>query len=555
MSRAAAQPNVLNDPLVGRRLGRYDVLHRVAGGGMGSVYIGRARALAGFERLVAIKVLHPHLAHEEEFISMFLDEARLAARIRHANVVPTVDVCQTTEAYFLVMEYIEGDHLAGILRESIKQHDPLKPSIVARILLDAIAGLAAAHELTDRQGHALNLVHRDVSPQNILVGSDGIARLTDFGVVKAETRLSSTREGQFKGKLAYMAPEQASHGEVEQRSDVFAMGVVLWEALTGRRLFSGGTNAEVLQLVLHAEIPVVSSIRADLAPYDAVLSKALSRPIEQRYQSAHELHEALEGAAIAAGGVASGRELAEVVRRLAADKLATEAVAIQTAVSRASSVPPAKHLAATRILTKPPDQDGNQTVVETRRTLEGASNPPGALSQPNTLSDASQPNMLSQPRGHLSSPGVPVGSAPGMPIDLSQGAAQPQKPRTAMFAIGAVLILVVGLAVGLFASRYGQGETSATPETAVVTPQPTPQPDPEPTIAQQPTPPAVPTAVEPPPTPIEVATPQEGTTSTGTPADPVRVRDEASTARENRRRITKRGSGGDDVLTNPYRTP
>ena len=222
---APALPIHLRTSLAGRRLGRYEVLARLASGGMAGVYVARALGVAGFERLFAVKVLHPHLAHEQEFITMFLDEARLAARIRHPNVVPTIDISDTQDAgYYLVMEYIEGDHLGALLQQAYKLGTRLPPPIALRVIVDALEGLAAAHELTDESGRRINLVHRDVSPHNVMVGTDGIARITDFGVAKAEVRLSTTREGQFKGKLAYMAPEHASTGEADQRSDLFSAG-------------------------------------------------------------------------------------------------------------------------------------------------------------------------------------------------------------------------------------------------------------------------------------------------------------------------------------------
>ncbi|RLB54415.1 MAG: serine/threonine protein kinase [Deltaproteobacteria bacterium] len=322
------------DWLVGQRIDRYHILQRLASGGMGAVYVARATAKGGFERLVAIKVLHPHLADEEEFISMLLDEARLAARIRHPNVVATLDVSDWEDLHYLVMDYVEGDHLAALLTRAFKTKTrlPLRPAL--RIIYEAIAGLTAAHELTDGSGNALNLVHRDVSPQNILVGVDGISRLTDFGVAKAEYRLSSTRQGTFKGKLAYTAPETASQAHAEQRSDLFAMGIVLWEVLTTHRLFKAETNVATLKKLLDEPIPPPSSISADLAPFDAVLKKALARPLDERFQSGAEMMEALEEAATATVGMGTNREVAALVREVAATKLAKEQAAIREAVER-----------------------------------------------------------------------------------------------------------------------------------------------------------------------------------------------------------------------------
>jgi len=318
--------------MAGRQLGRYEILTELASGGMASVYVARAQGVAGFERLVAIKVLHPHLAYEQEFISMFLDEARLAARIRHLNVVPTLDVSDSPgDGFFLVMEYVEGNHLGALLARAAKQGERLPRPFVCRVMDDALQGLAAAHALTNEDGRKLKLVHRDVSPHNILVGTDGIARLTDFGVAKADVRMASTRAGQFKGKLSYMAPEQATSGLTDQRSDLFSVGIILWESLTGRRLFKGQTNAATLELLLQREVVPPSKLWPDLEPFDGLVMKALSRDPADRFQTADELCEALDEAA-GRKGIAKSRDVAEVVRTLDADKLAKERERIRAAI-------------------------------------------------------------------------------------------------------------------------------------------------------------------------------------------------------------------------------
>ena len=321
------------DDFQGRRFGRYEVLSRLAAGGMATVYVARAQGLAGFERLVAIKVLHPHLAHEEEFITMFLDEARLAARIRHPNVVATLDISDSPDAgFFIVMDYIEGDHLGTLIRRAVEHGTLLAPPVVCRIVLDALSGLSAAHALCDERAQPLHLVHRDVSPQNVMVGADGVSRLTDFGVARAEVRLSSTRDGQFKGKLSYMAPEQASTGKADQRSDLFSAGIVLWEALTGRRLFRGETNAATLNMILRDPIPAPSAFAPHLAPFDELLARALSRRPDQRFQSAEEMLYTLEKTAQATVGIASSRAVADAMRTYVGDKVAAEATGVRAAI-------------------------------------------------------------------------------------------------------------------------------------------------------------------------------------------------------------------------------
>jgi serine/threonine-protein kinase len=307
---------------VGAKLKRYEILGKLAAGGMAIVYVARAQGVAGFERLVAIKVLHSNLAHEEEFIKMFLDEARLAASIRHPNVVPTIDISDTEKSgYFIVMEYIEGDHLGQLLSSANKAAERLPIPVTVRIICDALGGLGAAHDLCDEQGKTQNLVHRDVSPHNIMVGRDGVARLTDFGVAKAEDRLTHTRDGQVKGKLAYMAPEQAASGTTDTRSDLFSMGVILWECLTGQRLLRAESTAATLHKLLHGEIPKLSTVVADLEPLDAVLEKALARDPDQRFPTAEAFARSLEDASGVFGGAASLREVGRVVKHHAAAKL------------------------------------------------------------------------------------------------------------------------------------------------------------------------------------------------------------------------------------------
>jgi serine/threonine-protein kinase len=294
--------------------GRYETLHLLASGGMASVYLGRARGPAGFERLVAVKVMHEHIAHDPAFGAMFLDEARLAARIRHPNVVPTLDVAE--DGRFLVMEYVEGASLHAILGRHRDEGRVLPLGAALRVFLDVLAGLHAAHELRDARGRPLNLVHRDVSPHNILVGIDGTTRITDFGIAYAEARLSSTRGGQLKGKLPYMAPEQLEDEPVDRRTDVYAAGCVLWELFTGRRLFQGSNEAAIACAVLAGPPQTPRAAGAEVpAGLDAVCMRALAKRAE-RWESALALSEALEAAAEESGvAVAKHREVGAIARR------------------------------------------------------------------------------------------------------------------------------------------------------------------------------------------------------------------------------------------------
>jgi serine/threonine protein kinase len=297
---------------------------------MATVFLGRILGVGGFQRFVAIKRLHPHLASEQEFVEMFLDEARLAASIHHPNVVSILEVGTSDRGYYLVMEYIEGDTLARLLARATTSRERIPVPIVIRVVLDTLNGLHAAHELRDDNEQLLNLVHRDVSPQNILVGINGTARITDFGVARAATRLSSTRSGQLKGKLAYMAPEQARGGVIDRRADVFAVGTVLWEVLADKRLFKGEGEADTLNRVLFEPIPRLREIAPYVPPVlEAVTMKSLERDPEKRQISAQAFAEELEKAARSVHAIATVREVAEYVTKVLGQDIAQQRDAVR----------------------------------------------------------------------------------------------------------------------------------------------------------------------------------------------------------------------------------
>jgi tRNA A-37 threonylcarbamoyl transferase component Bud32 len=320
-------------------LGRYQLLAKLAAGGMATVYLGRIHAVAGFDRRVAIKVLHPHLSEDKNIKAMFLDEARLAARIRHPNVIPVTDVGEDPQhGTFLVMDYVEGMDLSQILRAAHKKGARVAVPVVVRIVSDFLAGLGAAHDLVGENGQNLGVVHRDVSPHNVLVGTDGIARITDFGIAKAEGRVSSTQTGQLKGKLAYMPPERFGKGGQridDLRGDVFASAVVLWESLTGQRLFKGEDDIDTVRKVLDAPIPKPSELRPELEPLDAVVLKGLERDPHARYQSATEFRADLERAAVAIGGVARPEQVTALMKAVLGPKLEQQRASVEVAVKLA----------------------------------------------------------------------------------------------------------------------------------------------------------------------------------------------------------------------------
>ena len=275
---------------------RYRVIDRLEAGGMAEVFRGEAASVQGFKKQVAIKRVLPHLAQNKNFIAMFLDEARLGARLNHANIVTVFDIGAADNTYFLVMEYVDGGNLKAVM-EAIRRQGrrfPMKEAIY--ICMEACRGLSYAHEITDDDGEPLHIVHRDVSPPNIMLSKRGEVKMTDFGLAKATTQLEKTDPGVVKGKFSYLSPEAAYGQEVDARADVFALGIVLWEMLAGRRLFLGETDYQTVKLVQQANVPSLSRLNPEVdTEFEGVLGRALARDPNERYQSAREFGDALAG--------------------------------------------------------------------------------------------------------------------------------------------------------------------------------------------------------------------------------------------------------------------
>jgi serine/threonine-protein kinase len=277
-------------------IGRYAIFDIIAAGGMATVHYGRLLGAVGFSRTVAIKRLHPQYARDPDFVAMFVDEARLAARIHHPNIVPILDVVTEASEVFLVMEYVKGESISRLLRASTQKGLSVAPEIAGTVMAAALRGLHAAHEARGEHGEPLAIVHRDVTPQNILVGLDGVTRVLDFGVAKASNRLqATTRDGAVKGKIAYMPPEQM-RGQTDRRTDVYAASVVLWEMLTARRLFQADNELELLTKVSKAEVQPPSAFAKVPGAVDAIVLKGLARDPDERWQTAQAMAEALEDA-------------------------------------------------------------------------------------------------------------------------------------------------------------------------------------------------------------------------------------------------------------------
>ncbi len=318
-----------------RVVGRYALFGEIASGGMATVHLGRLIGPVGFSRTVAIKRLHGQFAKDPDFVSMLVDEARVAARIQHPNVVPTIDVVATEGELFLVMEYVAGESLARVLRTLKATGERIPPRVVGSIMTNALSGLHAAHEALSERGEPLGIIHRDVSPQNVIVGLDGVTRVLDFGVAKAAGRVQTTREGEVKGKLAYMPVEQIAGEEIDRRVDVYAAAVVTWEALTGRRLFDGPNDAAVMHRVLTEVVVPPSHLVPELPPgVDEVVLRGLARDPGLRYPTALEMAVALEETL----GHERPRQVGAFIEHAAREALSRRAELVKEVESRSSDL-------------------------------------------------------------------------------------------------------------------------------------------------------------------------------------------------------------------------
>ena len=304
------------------RVGRYELLAELGRGGMASVYLARGFGSAGFERLAAVKLLHRELCTDQDFVEMFLDEARVAARLHHPNATAILDVGAEGPQLYMVMDYVEGDtlHAVQCAASSLRRAVPL--GIALRVILDALAGLDAAHELRGPDGSSLGLIHRDATPHNVLIGVDGAARLVDFGIARAAGRISVTSVGVLKGKLPFMAPEQIRGRAVDRRADVFAMGVTLWETMALRRCFPSREGSLLSRLADEGYRPLREVAPQVPEALDAICRRALAYDRNDRFPTAAAFAEAIEDAFRA--DLATQRELGQFMSVVAADKLRVE---------------------------------------------------------------------------------------------------------------------------------------------------------------------------------------------------------------------------------------
>jgi len=377
---------------------------------MATVHLGRLLGPVGFSRTVAIKRMHPHLAQDPEFVSMFLDEARIAARVQHANVVATLDVVTEGGELFLVMEYVDGDSLARVLRTLGKKSARLPLPLVGTIISQLLYGLHAVHESKGTDGRHLGLVHRDVSPDNVLIGRDGMARVLDFGIAKAAEHGRRTQAGRVKGKIAYMAPEQLRGADPDRRLDVYAASAVLWECLAGRRLFEGGTDAELVYSVLHNAPKPPSTLVPGLTPeIDALVMKGLSAEASDRYSSALEMAVAVERVL----GVTSPSAVGRLVEGMLAQELGARADLVARVIQRTAELSSSDLAMVPNLFTEAPSQPGGE--ASPARAKTGAARPASVGTE--IFAGDPTPHLelpaLELPGGPPSAPAAASGPSPG----------------------------------------------------------------------------------------------------------------------------------------------
>jgi serine/threonine protein kinase len=415
-------------------IGRYAMCTEIAAGGMATIHIGRLLGPVGFTRIVAIKRLHPQFAKDPEFVAMFLDEARLAARIRHPNVASPIDVVSTKGELFLVMDYIQGESLARLARATCAAGTPISLSIIRSIVSGVLHGLHAAHEARNERGEQLGIVHRDVSPQNVLVGVDGIARVLDFGIAKASGRATTTRNGQVKGKIGYMAPESLRHDEVTRKADIYATALVLWEMLTGDRLFKADTDEETLARILTDEVVAPSRFVPGLSPeLDRVVLTGLNRDPSKRFETARDMALALE----ATGPLATPTQVGEWVDWTARAELSR----------RAQLVRRAEHISFRPRSSKHPSTAPSRSPNELRTLV-------------------TRPDRREM-RGEEAADGLIPISFSLRPFGVSWGPSRLRRPAATAGSLGALVVLA---AAGFLVAHRSKAMPSVTDPVAVVAP-------------------------------------------------------------------------------------
>jgi serine/threonine-protein kinase len=439
------------------RLGKYELIAEIAHGGMGIVYLAHAGSVEGFNKLVVIKELKPELAGEETFREMFLDEARLAARLNHRNIVQTNEVGTSDGRYFIAMDYLEGAALNQVMRLFAKTQ-PVAQETQLRIFAETLAGLHYAHELTDFDRTSLGIVHRDVCPQNVFITFDGQVKIVDFGVAKARNRLHETQAGTLKGRVSYMSPEHIGGTGIDRRADVFSVGVMLWELVARRRIWGKRSELEILKALVERKIPALPDDVETTPELREIVNRATASTPADRFATAHELRHALEQLLMKNAG---GESLAELGARLS-NAMSAERERMQSVVET--------HVARQRRASLSPDASLPKLDLD------------GPPESEHSLPSISKPSISSP---SISSPSISAPSSvstmtPQVKVTADVEATRTdEKKRTPVYAAAAIVVVAVVAVTYAIASRgsaqHGSEQASlasAPPTIAVTTPLP-----------------------------------------------------------------------------------
>ncbi|MCB9591113.1 MAG: serine/threonine protein kinase, partial [Sandaracinaceae bacterium] len=468
---------------VGSSPGGYELLARLGSGGMASLYLARRAGAAGFERLAAVKVVHPHLAEDERFTLMFVDEAKLSSRIQHPNVVRVEDFGEHEGTYYMAMEYVHGCSLAQLLGALAKRSRRLQPPLAVHIAMGLAAGLHAAHDTTDAEKRPLELVHRDVSPQNALLSYSGHVKLIDFGIAKARFRARETKSVRIKGKLSYMAPEQVRMAPLDRRTDVYALGIVLWEMLTMRRYFQADNELALLDMIRAPE-PRSPAAYVSLDPeLEAVLLSALAADPADRPPSARELRRRLAKACPAALEV-DAADLAELLASAMADQRAKLSEKLPAVVTGQLS----------EVLPAPPGQGPKASLTEEIDL-------PSVVWREDTFEDTPRPELDEEPAS--ASPVSPVAPPPRI-VPASGTPSSGTPPPRSWAAMVAVVAIACGFGLTLALLSPDEPETVSLPATPEA-----PRSRPAPEAERAPLPAASPPASRPSAPPVAAQPPPE----------------------------------------------
>jgi serine/threonine-protein kinase len=359
---------------------------------MAEVYLARVAGPGGFEKTVVLKRILPHLAEDQAFVQMFLEEARLAAQLNHPNVVSIFDFGQEQDQYVMVMEYIDGPNLRALYRRAVELAQPIPFALAAKIVAFACEGLAYAHDFPDpATGEPMNLVHRDISPDNILLGRNGVVKVVDFGIAKAANQQHHTKTGTIKGKFAYMPPEQLKGLPLDRRSDIFALGIVLYELVTGQKPFETNTDAQILQAILYEPMKPAAAHRPDTPPeLQRILDRALEKNRDLRYSECRELQADLEQFIVSQGLAAGQYQLSQLVQRLAVAAPAIPPTATPpprpSQVGLMAAATPAPSSPALDALLPPAPPHGTAVTTPIGLKAQGAVLPPPAPLDPGSIS-------------------------------------------------------------------------------------------------------------------------------------------------------------------------